>query len=541
MRSVNPERHGRSRIVASSDRSRPAPNGWHQDLEGRMRDHLPSLPGSIVGPCQCRTHPRRKGDWRHSREFCAATQGPRGSYSQIVAPWRILVSLIGIACLGILAGCAASPWPAPADQARTEQAIAVVPARYPPALGFGFLEPRAPLSTKELGLTLALGAGASLGAIALALAATAVAPLAAPMAGQMLVMGVLGLAGTGAIAVGAVSGAPAEDPRAVIAQPLSPALSGPSLSELSAGTAARNAATVTPFRAEVIEDLGPMAVDEVPDYRSLHDRGFDSALEIGVSRVGFVGSPSENVSIFVKGTARLIDTQTNRATWTKALLYVSPARQASGWLSDQAAPARTELERAARTLGERAVDALLLETESAVWLTTETCGLATVEPAPQWDAVPMGGTRSQRTLAGASPVASTTPLLAWEAAPAGPPLLPSPWGAARDIRYDLRVWSVEDGVPAEIVYERLGLTDTRHRVETALAPGSLYFWSVRLRGTIDGKPRATVWSMASNPAFPTVVPSGRAAGDASPPMCSGHECGCLDFIPAANFFRFRTP
>jgi len=126
-----------------------------------------------------------------------------------------------------------------------------------------------------------------------------------------------------------------------------------------------------------------------------------------------------------------------------------------------------------------------------------------------------------------------------------------PWERAADLRYDLRIWSAEDHIPGDLVYERVGLAATSHTLETALAPHASYFWSVRLRYTLDGEPRATRWSAASRPAFRFVLPMGDALfhapapGGASPaPTCapaSFSPCACLDFIPAGNYLWFRTP
>ena len=119
--------------------------------------------------------------------------------------------------------------------------------------------------------------------------------------------------------------------------------------------------------------------------------------------------------------------------------------------------------------------------------------------------------------------------------------------AAAELRYDLRIWSAEDHIPGDLVYERVGLAGTAHAVETPLAPRASYFWSVRLRHTLDGEPRATRWSAASRPAFRFVVPMGDALfhapaqGATACAPAALTPCACLDFIPAPNYLWFRTP
>jgi len=119
--------------------------------------------------------------------------------------------------------------------------------------------------------------------------------------------------------------------------------------------------------------------------------------------------------------------------------------------------------------------------------------------------------------------------------------------AAAELRYDLRIWSAEDRIPGDLVYERVGLAGTAHAVENPLAPRASYFWSVRLRCTLDGEPRATRWSAASRPAFRFVVPMGDALfhapaqGATACAPAALTPCACLDFIPAPNYLWFRTP
>jgi hypothetical protein len=119
--------------------------------------------------------------------------------------------------------------------------------------------------------------------------------------------------------------------------------------------------------------------------------------------------------------------------------------------------------------------------------------------------------------------------------------------AAAELRYDLRIWSAEDRIPGDLVYERVGLAGTAHAVENPLAPRASYFWSVRLRHTLDGEPRATRWSAASRPAFRFVVPMGDALfhapaqGATACAPAALTPCACLDFIPAPNYLWFRTP
>jgi hypothetical protein len=134
---------------------------------------------------------------------------------------------------------------------------------------------------------------------------------------------------------------------------------------------------------------------------------------------------------------------------------------------------------------------------------------------------------------------------------AGDARLPAPWSRAADVRYDLRVWNEIDGAPGEVAYERLGLAMPEHRVEVPLAPQSTYYWSVRMRYTVDGQPRATRWSAANTPrlilpaSLTQLVYYSRTEGNDVVPRACGEadldSCGCLDFIPPRSHYSFRTP
>ena len=72
-----------------------------------------------------------------------------------------------------------------------------------------------------------------------------------------------------------------------------------------------------------------------------------------------------------------------------------------------------------------------------------------------------------------------------------------------------------------------------------------------MRGTIDGLLRAVPWSMSNAPPVfsKSFLRQARfdafVTGDAVKPypcrLDSSVPCGCLDYIPADNFYRFRTP
>ncbi len=308
-------------------------------------------------------------------------------------------------------------------------------------------------------------------------------------------------------------------------------------------------------RAEALDAavLGP--ADATPAFHLLRERGLDAAVEVRVTRVGYAsaGRVEAGVAMFLAAEARLVDAASGAPTRLRGLLYVSPAHAPEAWMRNGGELARIELAKARRTLVERVVDDLLLGAEAVFGPGSpapRTCGLDPVHPAVAWSWT--GNLRTFDSQPASTLAESVEPRLAWQPRPApADPRSPSPWARAADVRYDLRIWNDVDGAPGEVVYERLGLTSTGHRVETPLAPKTTYYWSVRMRYAVDGAPRATRWSAANTPRLELPDPLTRLVyyshvdgGRVVPRPCRAEDldsCGCLDFIPARSYYRFRTP
>lgn len=68
--------------------------------------------------------------------------------------------------------------------------------------------------------------------------------------------------------------------------------------------------------------------------------------------------------------------------------------------------------------------------------------------------------------------------------------------SAEEVTYDLRIWESKESRTqlGEVAYEREGLTENVHALETSLSPSTIYSWSVRARFLEGGKVRVTEWS-----------------------------------------------
>lgn len=98
--------------------------------------------------------------------------------------------------------------------------------------------------------------------------------------------------------------------------------------------------------------------------------------------------------------------------------------------------------------------------------------------------------------------------------------------SVRDVKYDLRIWTVFDKAPGELAYEIEGLTEPFHKLERSLKPSTEYYWSVRARFSLDGQPRASEWSLSQFPC---------------PRGCGRDEARLTGSIPPLNYYRFKTP
>jgi hypothetical protein len=118
---------------------------------------------------------------------------------------------------------------------------------------------------------------------------------------------------------------------------------------------------------------------------------------------------------------------------------------------------------------------------------------------------------------------SLQPTLRWEAFLRAEDLKADKAGrlaTVRDPTYEVRIWRADGDFPAEQVYERSGLGEPVHAIETPLAPGTLYLWTIRARFALDGAPRVTEWGVLLGPRRPD-----RRTTE----------------LPRRGYYRFETP
>ena len=280
-------------------------------------------------------------------------------------------------------------------------------------------------------------------------------------------------------------------------------------------------------------------------YTALADQGVDTVLEISIPVAGFRGGEGKAPSIAFYMTARVraLRAGDNHEHYARDFLYSSPERSFGDWFADGAAPFAREFESATRALAERILDELFLVTAfpfpSGMWAPPgdpafSTCWFRPIYPErqlrPLYDFMRHPQVLDpQRDMLLYPVVDSLRPTLEWEPLPRPRDRRPENQdviAGLKDVQYDLKIWEANDGHPGRLVYDRPGLTESRHRLTYPLGPATRYFWTFRARYQLDGEPQATRWAFSLAPV--------------NPPMPATGSCN-LDVIPDPNYYRFATP
>lgn len=430
---------------------------------------------------------------------------------------------------GALLGCASAPHrePSPLDRPGAPQTVAIV-------VGPAFAHGETPSPNQPGTAGGALAGGLAGGALAFQ-----VAPLiiVAPALGAAIIVGGALVGAAGGAILGAGTAALTDQVTTILASTESTTARA-ALAERTARAIEAEVAAVTLVRSEF---LGDGAVSKPYESGQPGPLGYSAVIALRSPTLGFwprLGTETR-FAMALATEGRLVDPSSGRTTALRSFLVESAPRTAAEWTREDAALAKREVEWVVRVLAERVVETFLLQSGVAVGEQVQTCGGAPVEPRYEWPFTEWS----------AASVDSLVPRLAWDARPREPASLAPPAGAS-DFRYDLRVWTIVDGRVDALVAERFGLRDPEYRFEAPLAPATTYGWSVRARYMVEGRARASRWSGIERPYLPQshaqgVLAYGAQQGDRIvAQVCrTGHltPCGCLDFLPAPNLWRFVTP
>ena len=236
--------------------------------------------------------------------------------------------------------------------------------------------------------------------------------------------------------------------------------------------------------------------DDASSLRALHAQGYGALIHLRGPQVRYASRPGpgypSRITLLAEG--RMLDTASGRLVALRDFVIESEAAPIDEWTANYGALARERAEQANRMLAERVIEAFVLHAPDALGpgaLGAVACGVQHRDPPPE---------QSWLTGPRAAAVPSLRPALSWSPVPPRDDYQALP-PDARDLRYDLRVWRLDDGVPVELVVERAGLEAPTYQIEQDLRPGTEYGWSVRLRYFSGGQPRALRWSASQAPLY----------------------------------------
>ena len=205
-----------------------------------------------------------------------------------------------------------------------------------------------------------------------------------------------------------------------------------------------------------------------------------------------------------------------------------PALLLNEWAADQAARFRQEAQQASDRLAEQIVTDYFMvypfveQVTSGFFLAVHLKGLRPLYPGEE-PGLPAGqGIREEDIRARYSrgdfqdsvsrPIPNEFRIMAQRTDVLQPTMSWEPFYGPH-VTYELKIWRSGRLGPDDLVYSRTNIKQASHRLETALGPSSLYYWSVRAHFVDQGKDRITEWSRRSvkHSLIAKIVTSGIAA------------------------------
>ena len=233
-----------------------------------------------------------------------------------------------------------------------------------------------------------------------------------------------------------------------------------------------------PFSAERKQEAEPPALQE----------SFDTLLEIEGPVVNLLPTTFEVDApkrVGLSARLRVIRTTDQDVLDDRIVIEeLGDLHQLEEWTADQAQHFLEELPRATRRLNEK----ILMDYFMRYAFEERTHDFALFGPGHGWGYRLKGLASPQIRREGPDPlpdrVDSLRPTLRWEGF------------EGKQVTYDLKIWESKESRAevGEVVYEREGLAENFHTLETPLKPANLYTWSVRARFVQDGKVRVTEWT-----------------------------------------------
>ena len=264
------------------------------------------------------------------------------------------------------------------------------------------------------------------------------------------------------------------------------------------------------------------------DVENLKAQGYSGCLEVGITHLRWDERRDQTGPYLVSlatARARMEDFASKKTVVTRDFWFQSSRRYSSQ-------PLTSALKRAQAALGERMAEDMVINAIGNNVIENGICGLAPAQTRFHDPDATASGQDTPRQPP-ATYLNPQDPVLAWESFPTQRHLAVlsrEAEGSPTDVAYDLRIWREgEEGY----VYERAGLSGSTYRIDPLLPPGE-YRWSARARFVYAGRPRATTWNYAWEPAMAD------ASANIKPPQGGWVTCR-RDFISDASSFRLIVP
>jgi hypothetical protein len=248
----------------------------------------------------------------------------------------------------------------------------------------------------------------------------------------------------------------------------------------------------------------------------------DTLIEVTLENAGTAGAGiNAPVGLYLGARVRALRAADGAELHRAQYVHIGPRLMLEDWAGGSGDRLLRALDAGYQALAAHIADSVFLlypfPSQEAGWAGTLSAafGLAPIDP-------PTRGTDTGSSLTERfewAAVASLQPTLRWDPFPRPVDLAAAAAEMARvrNVTYDLVIARERNRAPAEIVYRRSGLPRADHRLEIALEPHARYFWTVRARFELDGRPRVTGWGSTHYQARDSVT------------------------APSSLSYRFRTP
>lgn len=406
----------------------------------------------------------------------------------------------------ISGGCAGNISVPKAESANKK--IAIVAVRYPPQTdGISFVG----LHGVAKGAVIGAGTGASIGAYAL------------PVLPVPIVFATMTIGAAGGLVIGTVVGAVTTDyekeesikkKEVQTEEETRKILLDLRIQENMAKHMQAAGEKETKYNFVIFNDLGPSSPGDKPDYTSLAKQGFNDILEISVNKIGsghFGAGESAKYYFYITAQARLV--RDARISTPEFKYVIGPPRKIRDWLDFGGEALRKEIDQAYGAIAEDIFEYVFLYAFFEGDYAKPPVGIlgTTSETLEKVFKIPVSRIYNTRyVLGGLNGVTLQNPLpqeranvddlqptFSWAEFPSQDDIRADRKGVVKyvsDVTYELKVWQDKGGNSRELVYEKKGLKNNKHKIESSLAPETQYFWSVRARYRFQGEDKVTRWS-----------------------------------------------